>query len=339
MIGICHLFFYFNPSNLSDWKVGRTKERKGERRHPPSLEGRGYRRRFFMRNLIERLESEILICDGAMGTMLSSAGFPPGESPEKWGLQNEMKLRAIHEAYIKAGADIILTNTFGANAFKLAKFGLADEVDFINRAAAELAVSVAGEKVYVAGDIGPSGEFMEPLGTITESQVRDAFAQQATALADGGVDLIIIETMMDLNEMNTAIKAAKSSTDLVIIASMSFNTDKHGFRTMMGVSPTDAAFGMLEAGADIVGANCGNVEMKQMPELISEMRAAGAQYIIVEPNAGAPQVIDGETVFPQTPEEMAAGIPQVVKVGANIIGGCCGTTPEHIKAIAGKVNS
>jgi 5-methyltetrahydrofolate--homocysteine methyltransferase len=287
---------------------------------------------------IERLDSEILISDGAMGTMLSSVGFPPGESPEKWGLQNETKLRAIHEAYVKAGADIILTNTFGANAFKLAKFGLADEIDFINRAAAELAVSVAGENVYVAGDIGPSGEFMEPLGLIAESQMRDAFAQQAKALADGGVDIIIIETMMDLNEMKTAIKAAKSSTGLIVIASMSFNTDRRGFRTMMGVSPTDAAFGMLEAGADIVGANCGSVEMKRMPELISEMKAAGAQYIIVEPNAGAPQMVDGKTVFPQTPDEMAAGVPQVVKAGANIIGGCCGTTPEHIKAIAGEVH-
>jgi 5-methyltetrahydrofolate--homocysteine methyltransferase len=283
---------------------------------------------------IERLDSEILICDGAMGTMLSSAGFPPGESPEKWGLQNETKLRAIHEAYVKAGADIILTNTFGANAFKLAKFGLADEVDFINQAAVEIAVSVAGEKGYVAGDIGPSGEFMEPLGLIAESQMRAAFAQQAKALADGGVDLIIIETMMDLNEMKTAIRAAKSSTDLIVIALMSFNTDRHGFRTMMGVSPTDAAFGMLKAGADIVGANCGSVEMKQMPELIAEMKAAGAQYIIVEPNAGAPQMVDGETVFPQTPDEMAAGVPEVVKAGANIIGGCCGTTPEHIKAIS-----
>ena len=292
-----------------------------------------------MKNLIERLDSEILICDGAMGTMLTSAGFPVGEAPEKWGLQNETKLKAIHEAYAKAGADIILTNTFGANAFKLAKFGLADEADFINRAAAELAVSVAGEKVYVAGDIGPSGEFMEPLGLITESQMRDAFAQQATALADGGVDLIIIETMMDLNEIKTAIKAAKTSTGLVVIASMSFNTDKHGFRTMMGVSPTDAASGMLEAGADIVGANCGNIEMKQMPELISEMKAAGAQYTIVEPNAGVPQVVDGETVFPQTPDEMAADVPKVVKAGVNIIGGCCGTTPEHIKVIAEKVQS
>lgn len=272
-----------------------------------------------------------------MGTMLNSAGFPSGESPEKWGLQNEAKLRAIHEAYAKAGADIILTNTFGANTIKLAKFGLAEEIDLINRAAAELAVSVADEKLYVAGDIGPSGEFMEPLGSITESQMRDAFAQQATALADGGVDLIIIETMMDLNEMKTAIKAAKSSTGLVVIASMSFNVDKQGFRTMMGVSPTDAASGMLEVGADIVGANCGNVEMKQMPELISEMKAAGAQYIIAEPNAGAPLVVDGETVFPQTPDEMAAGVPEVVKAGANIIGGCCGTTPEHIKAIVEKV--
>lgn len=287
--------------------------------------------------LIERLKSGILICDGAMGTMLSSAGFTPGESPEKWGLQNETKLRTIHAAYVQAGADIILTNTFGGNAFKLAKFDLAGEVDSINRAAAELAVSVAGENVYVAGDIGPSGEFMEPLGTITESQMRDAFAQQATALAEGGVDLIIIETMMDLNEMNTAIKAAKSATGLVVIASMSFNTDRQGFRTIMGVSPAEAAAGMLEAGAEIVGANCGNVEMRRMPELIAEMKAAEAKYIIVEPNAGAPQVVDGQTVFPQTPDEMAVSVPEVVKSGANIVGGCCGTTPEHIKAIAEKV--
>lgn len=290
-----------------------------------------------MRNLIERLKSEILICDGAMGTMLSNAGLSRGVSPEKWGLQNETKLRAIHEAYVEAGADIILTNTFGGNALKLAKFSLEDEVDSINRAAAELAANIADEKVYVAGDIGPSGEFIEPIGSITESEMYDVFAQQATALADGGVDLIIIETMMDLNEMKTAISAAKSSTDLILIASMSFNTDKSGFRTVMGVSPADAASGMLEAGADIVGTNCGGVEIKHMPELISEMKAAGAQYVIVEPNAGAPQIVDGETVFNQTPDDMAVGVPDVVKAGANIIGGCCGTTPEHIKVIAEEI--
>jgi len=288
------------------------------------------------KSLIERLESEILICDGAMGTMLSNLGLPVGVSPEKWGIDNEDKLRSIHEGYIQAGADIILTDTFGGNRFKLAKFGLENEVESINLAAAKLAVSSAGDDVYVAGDIGPSGEFMEPLGLVTESEMRDVFVQQATALVDGGVDFIIIETMMDLNEIKTAIKAAKK-TGLTVIASMSFNTDKNGFRTMMGVSPADAASGMLEAGADVIGANCGNVEIKHMPELISEMKEAGAKYIIVEPNAGIPQIVDEKTVFAQTPEDMSAGVSEVIKAGANIIGGCCGTTPEHIKAIAEKV--
>jgi len=288
------------------------------------------------KSLIERLESEILICDGAMGTMLSNLGLPVGVSPEKWGIDNEDKLRSIHEGYIQAGADIILTDTFGGNRFKLAKFGLENEVESINLAAAKLAVSSAGDDVYVAGDIGPSGEFMEPLGLVTESEMRDVFVQQATALVDGGVDFIIIETMMDLNEIKTAIKAAKK-TGLTVIASMSFNTDKNGFRTMMGVSPADAASGMLEAGADVIGANCGNVEIKHMPELISEMKEAGEKYIIVEPNAGIPQIVDEKTVFAQTPEDMSAGVSEVIKAGANIIGGCCGTTPEHIKAIAEKV--
>jgi len=288
--------------------------------------------------LLSRLNSgEVLVCDGAMGTMLQSLGYTLGDPPEKWGIEHEGALRKVHSEYIEAGADIILTNTFGGNRVKLEKYGLGSEVEPLNRDLARIAVdeaSKAERKVYVAGDVGPTGEFMEPIGTLTESDMIEIFSQQIGALAQGGVDLIFIETMMDPNEAVAAVKAAREVCDLPVFASMSYNVDKKGFRTMMGTSPEQAVKILIEAGADVVGANCGDVLASMMPRLIRQMKEAGAKLVVVEPNAGAPRIIDGRTVFPQTPDEMARSVPEMIEAGADVIGGCCGTTPEHIRLIA-----
>jgi len=291
---------------------------------------------------LERLKNEILISDGAMGTMLQTVGYPPGACPEEWGISNQGKLQSIHRSYLEAGADILLTNTLGGSRLKLGKYNLSEQTYSINKRAAEIVAEVA-EDLYVAGDIGPTGEFMEPIGFVKEQEFYDAFAEQAYGLRDGGVDIIIIETMMALDEMQAAIKAAKETTGLPVIASMSFNVistsgdDSYTFRTMMGIDPKQAAVGMVEAGADVIGANCGDVLMAQMPALIEELRSAVDMYIIVQANAGRPEIIDGKTVFSQSPEEITSGVEAVVEAGANIIGGCCGTTPEHIRQIAQKV--
>ncbi len=305
-------------------------------------------------DFLKRLQSEVLVSDGAMGTMLQTAGYTPNACPEKWGIENTDKLQHIHRGYLDAGADILLTNTFGGNTFKLQKYNLSEQVHTINQRAAEIAVDVAGDKAYVAGDIGPTGEFLEPIGQVTESACYEAFAEQAEGLKAGGVDVIIIETMMALNEIQIAIKAAKE-TELPVIASMAFTVVKDGFRTIMGVAPKEAATGMIEAGADVIGANCGDVMIADMPALIAELRlyvgctstgqptshfyvGCGADtYIIIQPNAGRPQLIEGKTVFLQSPQDIAAGVDAALAAGANIIGGCCGTTPEHIRQIAHKV--
>lgn len=289
-------------------------------------------------DILARLRSgEVLVCDGAMGTMLQSMGYRPGKPPELWGLENEDALRSIHRGYIEAGADVILTNTFGGNGIKLGRSGLEDRVEEINRELARVAVDEAarsGKAVYVAGDVGPTGEFMEPLGELSEGRAVEVFARQIEALVEGGVDLILIETMMDPREAAAAVKAARSVCRLPVFASMSYNVAPNGFRTMMGTSPQQAVEALLEAGADGVGANCGDVLASMMPDLIREMREAGAELIIVEPNAGKPRLIEGKTVFPQTPQEMARSVPAMIEAGANIIGGCCGTTPQHIRLIA-----
>jgi 5-methyltetrahydrofolate--homocysteine methyltransferase len=274
--------------------------------------------------VIEKLNSEILICDGAMGTMLQSFGYQSGESPEKWGFEHEEILRAIHSGYIKSGADIITTDTFGGSGIKLAKYALESEATVLNLRLAEIAVEEAravSKTIYVAGDMGPTGELIEPLGMLTKRDTYATFAEQAVALANGGVDLILIETMMDAGEISIAIKASVENTDLPVFALMTFSLGKRGFRTMMGTSPKQAVEAMLEAGAAVVGANCGDTPIAKMPDLISEMK------------------VDEIVIFPEKPEDMASSVPAVLKAGANIVGGCCGTTPDHIRAIAEAVKA
>ena len=281
----------------------------------------------------ERLSKErILIADGATGTMLQKAGLPPGVSPECWNLERPEAIRALHQAYVEAGADLILSNTFGGSRLRLEKAGLGGRVREINLAAVKLAHDVAGEKILVLGDIGPTGRMLKPLGDLAIEEARAAFAEQAAALAEGRVDAIIIETMSDLKEALAAVEGAKQATNLPILVSMSFDT--HG-RTMMGVKPEEAAAKLWGLGVDVIGANCGR-SLTETLEAIRKMRdAVPKATMMAKPNAGLPHEENGESIYDVTPDVMAEYALKFVAHGVRIFGGCCGSTPEHIRAIVG----
>jgi 5-methyltetrahydrofolate--homocysteine methyltransferase len=292
-----------------------------------------------MTKLLERIaRGEVLICDGAMGTFLHTKGLAPGECPESWCISHPEVVKEIAAAYIVAGSNIVETNSFGGSSFKLQAFGLADKVREFNRAAAQLAKQAMGKAGYVAASVGPTGHIAEDEGgDVTPEQFYEAFKEQALALAEGGADAICVETMSSLLEALQAIKAAKENTSLPVICTFTFERRPKGFHTMMGLKPDRAAKEAAAAGADIVGANCGN-GIADMLEIAKQMRAAapGAR-ILIQANAGVPVLEDGLTVFKETPEYMASRVAELIAAGVNIIGGCCGTTPKHIAAIAAEV--
>ena len=289
-----------------------------------------------MRNLKQELAAgKALITDGAMGTMLQASGLLPGECPELWNLSNPDKLRAIHRAYKDAGSDIVKTNSFGGSRYKLGMFGLEAQAYEINRAAAALAREIAGDSQFVLGCIGPTGEFMEPYGDETEEAIIAAFAEQARALRDGGADAVTIETMSAIEECVAGIKAAKTVSGLAVFASFTFERQvAGGYASMMGVKPADFAKAAAAAGADAIGANCGE-GAEQMLEIIAEIRSAVPNIpLVTMPNAGLPVLENGVTTFPGTPSQFAIDEIRLRKVGATILGGCCGSTPDHIRAAA-----
>jgi 5-methyltetrahydrofolate--homocysteine methyltransferase len=271
----------------------------------------------------------VLVLDGAFGTMLQQAGLKPGDCPERWNLERVDAVKDIHRVYIDAGADIIQTNTFGANRFKLGEYGLADRVAEINQAAVKLAREAAGGRALVALDIGPTGRMALPFGDLDFDRFYEAFAEQVRAAAAAGADLISIETMSDLTEVRAAVVAARENSTLPVLAEMTFG---QGARTMMGTDPETAAVVLDALGADVIGANCFGGPA-QLLEVIGRMRAVTARPLVVQPNAGLPRLVDGRTVYPETPAGMAGYIPGLVEAGAAIVGGCCGTTPDHIRAI------
>jgi len=282
---------------------------------------------------------KILVSDGAWGTILYQRGLQAGECPDEWSLSHPDVIKEIALSYIEAGADMVETNSFGANRIKLQHYGLQDKVSEINEAAARLSCEAAGDDRYVIASIGPTGKMLL-MGDVTEEELYDCFREQAVALEKGGADAVCIETMSDGDEAVQAIKAAKENTGLEVIATFTFDKTPQGeYRTMMGLQPTEAIRRALEAGADIIGTNCGN-GMERMIDIVREIRAAFPDTaILVHANAGLPVLVDGKDTFPDTPEIMASYIPAMIKAGANIIGGCCGTTPAHIKAMTTMIRS
>lgn len=271
----------------------------------------------------------IYVFDGAMGTMLHQAGLEPGYCPELWNMEQPDKVTAIHRQYVEAGAAIIETNTFGANRIKLAHYGLETKVAALNNAAVKAARQAAGSQVKVAGSVGPTGKFVAPLGELSFDEAYTVFYEQITALDQAGVDYILIETIIDIQEMRAALLAAKAATSRPIICQLSFDADG---RTVTGTDARTAAITLEALGASIIGANCSLGPAQLLPVVETLAESCGLP-ISVQPNAGMPQLVDGQTIFPMTPEEMAGWIPKLAAAGATYIGGCCGTTPAHIKAI------
>jgi 5-methyltetrahydrofolate--homocysteine methyltransferase len=293
-----------------------------------------------MRSLLTALKNNnVLISDGAWGTFLHQKGLQPGECPELWNITHRSDVFAIAKSYIDAGADMILTNSFGGSPSKLEHYGLQDRAAELNQAAAIISREAAGEDHFVLGSIGPTG-VMLMMGQVSEEILFDGFCLQADALKKGGVDVICVETMSALDEASLAIRAARESTGLEIICTFTFEKTITGeYRTMMGVSPAEMVKAVKEAGASIIGTNCGN-GFDQMIDIVREIRSIDpVTPILVHANAGKPIFHDGKTVFPETPEMMAAKVQDLIKSGANIIGGCCGTTPQHIRALVATIRS
>lgn len=291
-------------------------------------------------NPIETLltSTPTILLDGAMGTMLFEAGLESGDSPEKWNVLYPERVQAVHEAYIKAGSRLLLTNSFGGTRFRLNLHNLQDQVSELNRAAAANArytADAAPHLVVVAGSLGPTGELMAPMGALTYEAAVEAFAEQSAALAEGGVDLLWVETMSDLNEVRAAVEGARAATGLPVAATMTFDTHGH---TMMGVSPLKAVAVLQEMDLVALGANCGNGP-GEIEAVIDTMHGANPDVpLIAKANAGIPQLVGTEIVYDGTPQVMAAYAQRARDLGARLIGGCCGSTPAHIRAMAQALN-
>lgn len=296
-----------------------------------------------MSNIRECLnQPEVLVSDGATGTMLQLAGLPRGVSPERWNLENPEAVRMLHQSYIQAGADIVLTNTFGGTHIRLEKDHLGEHVHEINLAAAKLARQAAGDKVFVFGDIGPIGILMKPYGALVYANAVTAFHKQAAGLAEGGVDAIWIETMSDLNEAKAAVEGARQATNLPILVTMSFDT--HGY-TMMGIKPEKAVRELWALGIDAVGANCGRTLTETLAAIQEMRRTLPEAVLVAKPNAGLPHIEKtdkekpSEVVYDVTPQVMGEYALMFNDLGVKIFGGCCGSTPDHIRAIAKALKS
>jgi 5-methyltetrahydrofolate--homocysteine methyltransferase len=292
-----------------------------------------------MKKIKERaLSGEILVSDGAWGTMLHSKGLKMGECPERWNLERRADVLDVAKSYVAAGSDMIETNSFGGSKYKLEYFGLGEKAVEINEIASEISREAAGDKIYVLGSVGPTGKMLMT-GDVSEEELYECFKEQVKALEAGGADAIAIETMFDLDEAKCAMKAAKENTRCEIISTMTFDASETGFHTMMGTTPEAAAEALISAGADIIGANCGN-GVENMVGIVKQMRAVDSRIpILVQANAGLPMMIDGKTIFPESPDDTSKWINPLIDSGASIIGGCCGTTPDHIRKIVGVVRS
>ncbi len=296
-------------------------------------------------NLKDRLRKGLFLLDGAMGTQLIGLGIEPGKCSELLNFESPGLVLRIHNSYLNAGSDAIITNTFGGSGIALARHGLEERVADINSTGAQLARKAAGQTKYVLGDIGPSGDFLEPLGSLKPDQLRGIFTDQVKALIAGGVDGFIIETMGAVDEAVVAVEAVKhSGSNLPVLASMSFDKRGDDFRTMMGVDVKTAVSSLVAAGADAVGFNCGTTTLDEYVDLakryVATAKAVNPKVIVfAEPNAGKPELLDGKAVYKVTPDEFAEAAQKIYAAGITIIGGCCGTSPAHIEAVSKKLRS
>jgi methionine synthase I (cobalamin-dependent) len=285
-------------------------------------------------------QQDVFLLDGAMGTQLFARGVAPGTCGDAMNAEAPHIVLDIHRAYLAAGSDAVITNTFGANRYTLARHGHAEKAQQFACAGAQVARQAAGDDKYVLGDIGPTGDFLEPLGTLKTGDLREAFAEQAQGLRDGGADGFIIETMTALDELAVAIEAVQSiDSGLPILASMSFDKGAGGYRTMMGVDVASAVAKMVSLGVDGVGFNCGTATLDEYVGLaqqyVAAAKATGKEIIVfAEPNAGKPELTDGQAVYKVTPDEFAAAAGQILSSGIRVIGGCCGTAPAFIEAVS-----
>jgi 5-methyltetrahydrofolate--homocysteine methyltransferase len=288
------------------------------------------------KTLLDALKERPLLGDGAMGTQLMLAGLESGNCGEGWNLTHRDKVLAIHRRYAEAGSDCILTNTFGGSRIMLRRHGNADNVRAINMAAVEIVRDAFdGREGFIIGDIGPFGGLMEPYGEFSEAEVREAFLEQAQALVDAGADAIIIETQTGLEELGLAISAAKEAGAPCVIGSLAYDVTLDGstFRTMMGVDPERAADFMQENGVDILALNCGTgMDMEHAKDAVVRYKETIDMPVMAQPNAGLPRLENLKVVYDETPQQMVRGVVPLLEVGANIIGGCCGSTPDHIRA-------
>jgi 5-methyltetrahydrofolate--homocysteine methyltransferase len=289
------------------------------------------------KSLTEALKQRRLVCDGAMGTQLMLAGLANGESGELWNLTHPERVLKIQRSYVEAGADCLITNSFGGSRLMLDRHGQADHLRAINQAAARLAREAFGDRQgFVLGDLGPLGAILEPYGDLPTAEAQAAYEEQARALVEAGVDAIIIETQTALEEMGVAIDAAKAAGAPCIIASFAYDLsqDQTFYVTMMGVTPAQAAGFVAERGANLVALNCGTgMDMKGAAMVAQQYQAAWRLPVMVQPNAGLPVLENMKPVYKQLPADMAARVPEALAAGAAIIGSCCGSTPEHTRAI------
>lgn len=292
-----------------------------------------------MAALLDRLgKGEVLVCDGAMGTLLMERGLRPGECPERWNLERPEVLVEIAQRYAEAGADIVSTNTFGGSPLKLAQYGLNLQTEKINVSAVQSARHAVGRNVMVAGSCGPSGRLLKPYGDTDADEMYESFRRQLCSILDEGVDTIIVETMTDLAEAVLAVKAARSITrDVPVMATLTFDDTPRGFYTVMGVTVEQAVKGLHDAGAEVVGSNCGN-GIDNMVRIAAEFRKHTSGPLLIQSNAGLPQIVDSSVVYAETPEYMTERVDALLELRVNVIGGCCGTTPAHIAALRRRVD-
>ena len=293
--------------------------------------------------LIDRLTDGTLLLDGATGTELIARGVEAGSCNSYFNVTSPELVKSVHASYFAAGCDAVITNTFGANGIAIARHGLADEVEKINIEGVKIARGAAddaagdGKARYVLGGIGPCGSFLEPLGEVNPDDLKEAFRVQAGILADGGSDGFIIETMTALEEVEIAVGAVKGVSDLPLFVSLAYDPAAGGFRTMMGAAPSDAVERICKLGVDAIGFNCGTCDMDgyvRLAGIYAELLAGSTVLLLAEPNAGKPELVDGEVSYRLSPEEYAKAVKKIVASPATIVGGCCGTTPAHIEAVA-----